>query len=131
MKLKLNNPFHCPEGKWRGTCEAIEEPKKLMKRGCAKQVRIRFSVDTDEDEKMVGRTFCAELSPGGELYEFLDGWLDGDLERLLDDDGEIDLDLLIGERADLHIVHGPHGAEYRYPVVNIAGIYPAGRLTQR
>jgi len=43
MKLKLgDNPFHCPEGRWSGICEAIDEPKTPLKNRGAKQVRLRF-----------------------------------------------------------------------------------------
>ena len=128
MKLKLQNPYHCQEGKWRGTCENIFEVKNTMDNGCDQCVRLRFVVDTDEGEKKVARTFRAELSVGGELHEFLNSWLGGDLEWLLDEDGQIDLDLLIGEKADLHIVHGRQDAQYRYPVVLIHKICPPGRL---
>ena len=128
LKLELRNKFHCPEGKWRGQCEYIDEPKKLIKHMGTEQVRIRFSVDTDDGEKLVARTFSSELHPGTELYGFLYSWLGEDLIGLVDEEGEIDLDLLIGEQADLSIVHGKKTAEYSYPVVLINGIYPPGRL---
>lgn len=131
MKLKLHNAFHCPHGKWNGVCMAVEEPKQPSKHmKCSKQVRFLFQVNTDDGERMVGRTFRATFSYGNDLYVFLASWLDGDMERLLDDDGEIDLDVLVGREADLYIVHGPHGAQHEYPVVNIAGIFPAGSLTE-
>jgi hypothetical protein len=127
MKLKLENPFHCPEGSWPGICEAIDEPKKPVKGKNKNQVRLRFSVDTEEGEKMVARTFVAKLNVGGELHTFLNSWLGGDLDRLRGENGEFDLDLLIGEPALLQVVHGNHSAEYDYPVVLIAGIYPPRR----
>jgi len=131
MKLKLQNQYHCPEGTWRGVCETIFEPKRTMNHERDQQVRLRFIVDTDEGEKKVARSFRAELSVGGELYEFLNSWLGGDLEWLLDEDGQIDLDLLIGEKADLQIVHGRQDAQYRFPVVLIDKICPPGRLIER
>lgn len=130
MKMKLYNPFHCPEGKWPGICEAIEEPKKRMNKSCANQVRVRFSVQTDEGERLVAKTLCADRGYGSELYTFLASWFDGNLNSVLDDDGEIDLDVLVGKKADLLITHGPHGDQYEYPVVNIAGIYPPGHITE-
>jgi hypothetical protein len=130
MKLKLHNIFHCPQGRWSGVCEAIGEPNKRMNKPCSPQVNFRFRVETDEGEKLVRRTFCADFTYGSELYLFMASWLDDDLERLLDDDGEIDLDVLIGREADLYITHGLQAAQYEYPVVNIAGIYPPGRMSE-
>ena len=127
MKLKLFNPFHCGDGKWSGVCVKLEEPTTPSKyKKCAKQVRILFEVETDEGERMAGKTFCANFSYGSELYLFLASWLGEDLERFLDDDGEIDLDRLVGRKADLYITHGLHGDQYEYPVVYISGIYPEG-----
>ena len=127
MKLKLYNPFHCPDGRWGGVCTTIEEPKQPSKRKrCDKQVRFLFEVETDEGTRMAGRTFCANFSYGSELHIFLASWLGEDMPGFLDDDGEIDLDRLIGRKAELLITHGPHGAQYEYPVVNITGIYPEG-----
>ena len=108
MKLQLQNPYHCPEGKWRSTCETIFELKSVDQ-GRDEQVRLRFKVQTNEGEKKVARSFLAELSVGGELYEFLNSWLGGDLEWLLDEDHKIDLDLLIEKKADLQIVHETPG----------------------
>ncbi|MGC3990589.1 MAG: hypothetical protein QM796_13095 [Chthoniobacteraceae bacterium] len=130
MKLKLNNAFHCPEGKWRGTCEAIEEPNKRMNRPCSKQVRLRFALETHAGEKIVARTFCADLSIGGELHAFLDSWLDGNFDPYLDEDGEVDLDLLVGKMADLLITHGVKSEEYKFPLVIIAGLFPPGQLVE-
>ena len=126
--------FQCPQGNWSGVCEAIEEPKQRINKPCAKQVRcaenhLRFRVETDEGEKLVGKTFCADLSNGSELHSYLDSWLDGDFDRFLDEDGNVDLDLLVGRGADLIITHGPKANEHSYPFVKIAGIIPAGRLT--
>jgi|SRR5579862_7484816 len=132
MKLKLgNNIFHCPEGHHTGVLEAVEEPKKRMNKPCSQQVRLRFRISTDNDQEyLVGKTFCADLTYGSELYTQLDPWVEGDFERFLDEDGNIDTDLLIGRRADLLISHGPQIGEYEHPFVKIVGIYPVGRLTE-
>ena len=132
MKLKLgtNEIFHCPEGRWSGICEAVDEPKQRINKPCAAQIRLRFRVETDEGEKLVGKMFCADMSYGSELYSYLESWLGGNFDKYLDEDGNIDLDLLIGKRADLHIIHGLQTAGNDYPFVNIAGIYPAGTFTE-
>ena len=110
----------------------IEEPKQPSKhKRCAKQVRFLFEVTTDEGERMAGRTFCATFASGGELHLFLASWLGEDMPGFFDDDGEIDLDRLIGRKADLLITHGLHGSEYEYPVVYISGIYPEGTFAAK
>jgi hypothetical protein len=93
-------------------------------------VRFRFRVQTEEGEKLVGKTFYADLRRGSELSSYLDNWLDGDFEKLMDDDYNIDLDLLVNRKADLIITHGLQADPHSYPFVKIAGIVPAGRLTE-
>ena len=132
MKLKLETTsiFHCPQGQWPGVCEGIEEPKQRIDRPCAKQVRIRFRVMVDDEEYLVGKTFCADLHCGSELFSYLHSWVDGDFDKYLDDDGNIDMDLLVGKKADLHITHGPKVDQHTHPFVNISGIFPRGRITE-
>ena len=132
MKLKLeeNGIFHCPQGSWEGVCIAIEEPKQRINQPCAKQVRLRFSVLVEDQEYIVAKTFCADLSYGSELYGYLVSWFDDDFDRYLDDDGLVDFDLLVGKRADLHINHGPQDGRYTHAFVNISGIFPRGRLSE-
>ena len=132
MKLKLeqNGIFHCPKGQWPGVCESINEPTQRIKRPCARQVRLRFRVTVDDEEYLVGKTFCADLRYGSELYGYLVSWCDGDFEKYLDDDGNIDLDLMVGKKADLLITHGPPVEPHKHPYANISGIFPRGRLTE-
>jgi len=130
LKLRQNDIFHCPEGNHQGILEAVDPPKKRMNKPCQKQVRLRFRISADGDQEyLVGKTFCADLSYGSELYNYLNSWLDGDFDRFLDDDGNIDLDLLIGRKADLLITHVDTGT-HDVPFVNIVGIFPLGRLTE-
>ena len=133
MKLKLGNNqiFHCPEGKWIGTCESAEEPKKKINKLCKSQVRLRFRILSDEGtEYIVAKTFCADLSYGSELYCFLESWTNGKYDKFLDDYGNVDLDLFIGQNAALLITHVQREGPHDHPFVNIAGIYPEGILTQ-
>ena len=132
MKLKLghNDTFDCPEGKYRGILERVGEPKTRIKKACAVQVRYTFRVKTAEGkEYLVARTFCADLSYGSELYHFLDSWLDGKYEPLLDSSGQLDLNLLVGKDADLLISHWSDGIRDT-PFVKIAGIFPIGTLVE-
>ena len=130
LKLEASNLFHCPKGQWVGVCESIEEPKQRIRRSCAKQVRLRFRVVVDGEEYLVGKTFCAELNYGSELFAFLDSWVDTNFDKYLDDNGNIDLSLLVGREADLIVTHGPMFDPHAHPYVNLAGIFPRGRLTE-
>ena len=132
MKLKLGNDdiFQCPEGRFTATLELADEPNKRINRGCAKQIRLRFRVKTpDGKEYLVGKTYCADLAYGSELYNDLESWLDGSFDSVLDENQEIDLDLFINKKADVLITHFNDG-KHDKPFVKIAGIFPAGRLTQ-
>ena len=130
MKLKLGTDdiFNCPEGHIQGILETTGEPKKRVNKPCETQVRLKFRVRTSEGrEHLVARTFCATLEFGSELYCFLESWLDGKFDAYLDDNGEIDLNLLIGKSANLYITHFEDG-KHAHPYVHIAGIFPADRL---
>lgn len=132
MKLKVGQDdiFDCPEGKYKAVLERVGEPKKRINRPCSSQVRFTFRVKTENGkEHLVARTFCADLSFGSELYNFLESWLDGNFDPLKDDCHELDLNLLIGKAADLLVTHyqgGSHGK----PFVTIGGLFPAGRLIE-
>jgi hypothetical protein len=132
MKLKLgtNDTFDCPEGTYKAILTRIGEPKKRINKPCAKQVRLTYSVAVEGGKQyLVARTFCADLSYGGELYNFLETWLDGNFEPLTDENHELDLALLVGQFADLIVTHyddGNHGK----PFVKIAGIFPPGKLIE-
>ncbi len=129
LKLGTNDLFDCPEGKYRALLETIGAPKKRINRPCQEQVRTIFRVKhSTGKEYLVGRTFCADLSYGGELYNFVESWLDGNFEALLDDNRELDLHLLLGREADLLITHWGDGREK--PFVKIAGIFPPGKLIE-
>ena len=130
MKIKLgqNDTFDCPEGKYKATLERVGEPKKRINRPCSAQVRLTFRVKAPEHkEHLVARTFCADLGYGGELYNFLESWLDGNFDPLLDECREIELNLLVGKDADLLISHYGDAAHDK-PFVKIAGIFPSGAL---
>lgn len=133
MKIKLgqNDIFDCPEGKYRAILERVGPPQKLSKKPCKDQVRLTFRVETSAGkEHLVARTFCADLTYGGELYTFLESWLDGNFDPFLDECREIDLNLLVGKEADVLITHhdpGTHGK----PFVNISGIFAPGRLVEQ
>ena len=132
MKLKLghDDTFNCPEGKFKGVLERVAEPKKRINKPCQLQVRFLFRVKTQAGkEHLVGRTFCADLSFGSELYNFLDSWLDGKFEPFLDANGEVDLNLLLGREAGLVIEHRGDGNHLK-PFSNIAGIFPVGTLIE-
>ncbi len=130
MKLKVgsNDIFDAPEGKYTAHLESVGEPKKRINRPCSSQVRLQFRATASSGKQyLVAQTFCADLSYGSELYQFLDSWLDGDFERLTDDDGELDLDLLLKRKADILVTHYHH-EKYEKPFVKIDAIYPQGRI---
>jgi hypothetical protein len=130
MKLTLgtNDIFDCPEGKYRAILETVGEPKKRIKKPCEKQVRLMYRVKTKSGkEHLVGRTFCADLSYGSELYTFLESWLNGKFDPFLDDGGQVDLNLLAGKRADLLIQHHDDPG-FDKPFVKITAIFPEGTL---
>src|SRR4051794_12550338 len=113
MKLKLgtNDVFDCPEGQYRATLERVGEPKKRINKPCANQLRLSFRVKTTAGrEYLVARTFCADLGLGTELYSFVESWLDGNFDPLLDENRELELNLLIGREADLLVTHYENGA---------------------
>lgn len=130
IKLGLDDTFDCPEGKYRGVLERVGEPKQRIKKPCELQVRYSFRVKTHTGkEHIVARTFCADLSLGGELYNFLDSWLNGNFDPFLDSNGEVDMNLLIGKEADLLVAHWSDGVRKK-PFVKIAGIFPLGTLIE-
>lgn len=130
LKLGTNDAFDCPEGKYRAVLETIGAPKKRINRPCQEQVRAMFRVkDSPGKGHLVARTFCADLSYGSELYNFVESWLDGNFEALLNDSRELDLNLLLGREADLLITHWDDGAHDK-PFVKIAGIFPPGKLVE-
>ncbi len=100
-----------------------------MKKPCKDQVRFTFRIKADgEKEYLVGRTFCADLSYGSELFSFVESWVDGRFDRYVDESGQVDLNLLLGTEADLLITHYDDGKGRDFPFVQIPGIYPPGRL---
>ena len=130
MKLKLGTDdiFECPEGKYRGVLERVGEPKKRINKPCPIQGRMTFRVKEPKGkEHLVARTFCADLSCGSELYNFLESWLDGKFKTFKDEQGDVDLNLLIGKEADLLITHW---GDHVKPFVKIAGIFPKGTLVE-
>jgi len=128
--MKNHDIFNCPEGRFKAVLEAAEQPNKRINRPCAEQVRLRFRVTTsDGREYLVGKTYCADLCWGTELYSDLDSWTDGNFDEFLNDDGEIDLDLFINKKADLVITHFVDG-KYEKPFVKIAEIFPPGTLIE-
>lgn len=130
MKLKLgtNDIFHCPEGSYRGILEYIGEPKTLTKLPCDLQVRARFRVKTsDGNQYLVARTFCADLSYGSDLYNFLASWTEGNFEPYLDENNDIHLNRFLFKEADL-LVTVEKRATHKDPLVKISGIYPPGTL---
>ncbi len=130
LKLGLDDIFDCPEGKYRAVLERVGEPKKRMNRPCQVQVRLVYRVKTPtQKEHLIGRTFCADLGYGSELYHFLESWLDGQFDALLDENGELDLNLLVGKEADVLVTH-KDGGTHKKPFVNIAGIFPPGTLVE-
>jgi len=127
--MKNHDIFLCPEGRYTAILEAADEPNKRINRPCKEQVRLRFRVTTtDGIEYLVGKTYCADLCYGTELYNDLETWIDGNFEDFLNDDGEIDLDLFLNKKADVLITHFVDG-KHEKPFVKIAGIFPPGRLT--
>ena len=53
------------------------------------------------------------------------------MERLRNEDGEIEVARLVGEECDLYIDHGKKKSKYSYPFVIISGIYPPGTLVKQ
>jgi len=132
MKLKYGKDdiFDCPEGTYRGVLERIAEPKKRINKPCDAQIRLTFRVKTKKGkEHLVARTFCADLSEGSELFASLESWLAEEIDSLLDEKGELELNLLIGRSADLHITHWNDGS-HDTPFVLIVGIFPPGTLVR-
>jgi hypothetical protein len=113
MKLNLGHSdiFECPEGKFKAVLERVGEPKKRVNKPYASQVRFTFRVKTQAGkEHLVARTFCADLSFGSELYNFMDSWLDGEFGPFLDDNcRDLDLDLVLGKEAGLIVEHYDDG----------------------
>jgi hypothetical protein len=133
MKLKLgtNDIFDCPPGQYSAVLEFVGEPNKRIKKPCAQQVRLRFRVYAESGkEYLVGVTYCADLSYGSELYEFLNSWLEGDFESVLDEHGEVELDQLLMRRADLVVIQKDLGTHTK-PLVCIGGIFPKGTLMKQ
>jgi hypothetical protein len=133
MKLKLgtNDIFECPEGQYRAVLERVGEPKKRINKPCAEQVRFFFRVKTAAGkEHLLARTFCADLGYGSELHTFLESWFDSNFEPLLDENGEIELNLLLGREADVVVTHWDGGNSNGKPFVKIGGIFPPGKLNR-
>ena len=128
--MNIKDKFHCPRGVWHATCEVItlEDAKKPTKSKSSKEVRFRFAVDTDEGEMLAAISFPAESPLDDDLVQFVDSWMGGDLERLCDEDGEIDIARLKGEKADLKITHRKRAGKHSYPFVIIKKIHPPGTL---
>jgi hypothetical protein len=130
MKLQLgtNSIFYCPEGRYRAVLENIGAPNKKDNLGCDEQIRFRFRVEGEAGaEYLVARNFCANLDYGSDLYHFLEAWFEGGCDRFVDDDNQLELDLLVGERADVLIGHHQSG-KHKQPFSRILGIHPPGRL---
>ncbi len=126
MKIKLprNDIFDAPEGKYKATLESVGEPKRRSKLPCEEQVRLQFRTEPRSGKDyLVGKSFCATLENGSELYQFLDSWLNGNFEPFTDGQGEMDLKLLQGKKAEVVITHY-QGADHDKPFVRIAGIHP-------
>jgi hypothetical protein len=127
MKLKLGTTdiFDAPEGKYKATLERIAEPKKKIDKLCAAQVRLTFRTKArGGKEYLVARTFCADLSHGGELYNFLSSWLNGNFDPFLDSNGDVDLDLLVGREAEVSVTHYKDGLHSK-PFIKLSAIFPS------
>ena len=130
MKLIVgqDDTFNNPEGKFRAILIRVGPPPKPLKKSCTTQVRLTFRTSLPSGkEHLVARTFCADLSFGSELHQFLNSWLGKELKTMADACGELDLNLLVDKQADLIIEH-KHTAGHDDPYVNICGIFPRGTL---
>jgi hypothetical protein len=101
---------------------------------CAEQARLTFLGDASPrsiTQDAAARTFCMG-EHGDDLMQFLTSWLDDELPALLNDNGNIDLDKLIGRRAQIYVQHkaGSKG-RHAQPFCKIAAIRRTPRPTSQ
>jgi len=133
MKVIINSPvgenFNVPEGAYRVVLKEAFEVNKPGK--TEKSARLKFKVLTDNlsgQEYFVGKGYPKTLALGSELRIDLESWLGREGYSALATDGVIDLDRLIGHRADVYVTN-IYNDGYDAPFVHIAKIAPEGTLT--
>ena len=94
---------------------------------CEEQIQLTFIVEIGDQEYPVYRKFCADLTEGSQLYQFLRDWLQEDLSKYVDEDGVVDFDRLYDKEADIVVYH--HGMQDK-PFVGIMSIAPPGALVE-
>jgi len=129
LKLGTDDIYDCPEGKFNGVVERIGPPKTPIKKPCPDQIRMTIRVKTPKGEKLVARTFCADLSYGSEFYNFLSSWLEDNFDEYLDANGVIDTDLFIGKAVGVLVKHRDKGTHEK-PFVHVVMIFPLCTLEE-
>lgn len=135
MKLTIPNGGECfdvPEGQYRATLLRIADRPKSFTKEAEDQVRLVFAIHypiPTRKEYRAGITCTASLEEGSELREFLRGWRGADFSEEELESGTIDLDALVGQQADLELVHFKN-KRFKKPYVHIQSIHPAGTLVK-
>lgn len=116
--------WHPDEGSWSGTCQAVLDLQDAVK--------INFTVHVPGSQTVeyrAGKKYEGVLEEGTPLYNDLYTWLKGDLSKLRNEHGRLDLRCLIGELADIVLVHIKND-RHETPYVHIAAIRPVGTLVR-
>lgn len=127
LEIKQTANWNVPAGHYRATLNNIIGTKKRVE-----EVRFIFTVHDPKAPRrqyVAGITFEADLEPGSELREFLRSWRGTDFTEEEEEEGNFDMESLIGNDADVEIAHIKN-KRYANPYVLIQSIHPPGTLVK-
>jgi hypothetical protein len=127
LTVKKRELPSCPKGARRGRCVHAGPAKERVNLPCDEQIQLTFEVVIGDQRYSVYRKFCADLTEGSGLHQFLENWLKDEFKRYIDEDGVVDFDRLYEKEADIVVYH--FGKEEK-PFVGILSIAPAGSLVE-
>ena len=125
--------YHIEDGWQSATLASIsyDPDSRAAKCSCLKQARFTFYVDSDPrriEQDAAARTFCCG-EHGEELLDFLKNWLGSEFQSFIKANGALELDKLIGRRAEIYILHkaSAKGKKHDHPFCKIAVIRPVSK----
>lgn len=129
IDIPRDTTFELPEGNYAATITAIRKFIKQTNRGAQEWIRFLFEVDIPSRSNLInmaGRNFKADFGNGSDLLNFLTVLLGRKFFQAASG-RQINLDMLIGMKCELELVHYTNG-KYDHPMVMVNGCHKPGTL---